>query len=182
MSRSVICWTFIYVHLLSIMNLPTGIFDALHQFYCSIILLYKAAPAYGRPQCDLCMSEDSLININIDIFSYRLYSGPKIHWIDIKCPLNYIHNSAIKIKKSVLSSCEHYMNITSLLNSEYTFLLKKLETTKVNKKRGTHVSSVIEQLGRFFPSRFRVKVMAPLLSGDTQMTGLIIVSSDQRAH
>lgn len=58
------------------MNLPTGIFDPLHQFYCGIIPLYKAACAYGRPQCDLCVFEDSLININIDIFSYTLYCGP----------------------------------------------------------------------------------------------------------
>lgn len=120
--RSVICWTFIYVHLLSIMNLPTGIFDALHQFYCSIIPLNKAATAYGHPQCDLYLSEDSLININIDIFSYRLYCGPKINWIDIKCPLNYIHNSKFFLKKGVLSSREHYMNIMSLLNSECIFL------------------------------------------------------------
>lgn len=86
-----------------IMNLLTHLFNPLHQFYCSIIPLYKAGRAYGCPQCDLYMSEDKLININRNVFSYILHCVPRINCMDIKYPLNQTHVTDIKIRIDVFS-------------------------------------------------------------------------------
>lgn len=89
------------VHFLSIINLPTQLFNSLQQFYRSIIPLYMAGQAHGCPQHDLYVSEDELINNNINIFSYTLYSAPRINCIDMKCPLNQTHVTDIRIRIDV---------------------------------------------------------------------------------